>query len=277
MPFILAVLYLIYYHWDRSQRRKAANADRRKKEKHQAMLASVERKHEAMRAFDKQTFNAWKKLVVDYELERKVRLYLLDESNRDEYDPWLQEIYDTFKRSPRRKARSLPLTRRLTSRNDLAVDPLELKYGGLWLRRERAVAAALIMAEFGKLPEFLAEQIYFDDNVDSEAYAEDVAEYLTRKLSEKHPTEKIGYQMYGTPWTRLGLANLTCCRWVHNGIVISEFGNPDSTTFIERDYKKKLQNLSIHDLPGDLMYVRNEISRMKEFTARRYRDINGKT
>jgi len=273
MPFLIAVLYLIYYHWDRSQRRKAEEAERRKKEKHQAMIARVERERDAMRAFDKATYDAWKRLVWDMDLERKVRLYLLDEKNRSEYEPWLQNIYDTFKRSTRREAKHIPLRRKVTSKNELAADPLELNYGGLWLRRERAVAVALIMAEFGKLPEFYIDSIRFDDNVESEAYAEDVAEYLTRKLSEKYPDEKIGYQMYGTPWSRLGLWHFSVCRWVHNGIVISQIGNPDSLNFIEKDYNKKLQNISIHDRPEDLLYIKNEISRMREFTARRYRNI----
>ena len=273
MPFLIAVLYLIYYHWDRAQRRKAEEAERRKKEKHQAMIARVERERDAMRAFDKATYDAWKRLVWDMDLERKVRLYLLDEKNRSEYEPLLQNIYDTFKRSTRREVKHIPLRRKVTSKNELAADPLELNYGGLWLRRERAVAVALIMAEFGKLPEFYIDSIRFDDNVESEAYAEDVAEYLTRKLSEKYPEEKIGYQMYGTPWSRLGLWHFSVCRWVHNEIVISQIGNPDSLAFIEKDYNKKLQNISIHDRPEDLLYIRNEISRMREFTARRYRNI----
>jgi hypothetical protein len=107
----------------------------------------------------------------------------------------------------------------------------------------------------------------------------DMAEYISKKLSQKHPGHKIGYQMYGIQWARLKIPLSTRreCYWVHNGNVMFNASNPDNTILFKKQTIEKIQNPTLEDNPEDIEYVKRELERMDHDYERRYLHLDEET
>lgn len=276
MPFILAIIYLIFYHWERKEKRKAYEKEQRRLEKKRAAREATANRIEAEQAYDKRVYDEWKKLVCDKDLERKVRLYLLDENNKPEYEPWLQNIYDGFKIRPRKKVSQMKLSRfnHNKSGESMFEDPLELKiYGMPGVVHDRAMAVSFIMAEFGKLSEYTARDVIYETD-GTEEHVGDCMEYLANKLSKTHPEHKIAFRNYG-PWlVKTGVRTWPAYYWIHNDLLVFDGYCPDwFDSREERKFNELLDDIPLNVFPEDIEKTKREISRMKIDMSRRYKHL----
>lgn len=270
MHVIIAILYLVFFCIERSRLAKEREKAERKKKKKEEKRARAEAFLNAKKEYDKQIFNKWESLVCDLELERKVWLYLLDENNATEYVPWLQKIYDGFE-GPKYNVSKMPLSRRVFDPRRMEQDPLEFRWGSDIVRAERVRAAALIMAERGKLPKEMIWMVQYYEG-DSDVHVRSMMNYLSKRLSEK-TGESVSFWEYGIQWKRLDIKTHTEHYWVHNGILVFEFHNPESCWMEEKKFAEKLKDLTAADDPEDIRYVQKELERMKVDCERRYQHL----
>lgn len=255
-------LYLLNRRLERKEQIKLAEEKRQHQEyvQHQKRLAKVRRQN--AEDFHKRVVTQWKRQVCDPQLERKVRLYLLDEKNKPEYEPWLQKIFATFKHGESLVVRRMSLTRSSNNPADIYENPLDIIYGAPITVNYRDIATSIIMAEFGKICEHYATDVAFRMDGTQE-YMHDVVRYLAEKISQHHPKDSIRYRLYGAPWQRLGLLSFPGYYWILNDTLIYNHLNPDDEYQIIRTLEKIGDNPPMDIDPEDVEFIKKELHRIR--------------